>query len=85
MKKYRVDHNNYVCRTKVTGLSGDTNDLPLLGIRVFNPTDLPISSADTIVRNYNWNPKAVMLLNQNTLNTAKKPQLKISYSKRIDQ
>jgi len=84
------DNNPYSYTFKITDyvselLSGDSNDLPLLGIRVFNPTDLPISSADTIVRNYNWNPKAVMLLNQNTLNTAKRPQLKISYSKKIDQ
>lgn len=84
------DNNPYSYTFKITDyvselLSGDSNDLPLLGIRVFNSTDLPISSADTIVRNYNWNPKAVMLLNQNTLNTAKRPQLKISYSKKIDQ
>ncbi len=61
-------------------LAGNTNDIPLLGIKVFNPTDLPVSSADTIVRDYNWNSKAVMLLNNNTLNESRKPQLKISYS-----
>ena len=65
-------------------LSGEINDLPLLGVRVFNPTDLPVSSSDTIVRNYNWNPKVVMLLNQNAVNMARRPQLKISYSKKTE-
>ena len=60
--------------------SGNTNDIPMLGVRAFNPTDLPISAADTIVRDYNWNSKAVMLLNNNTLEESRKPKLKISYT-----
>ena len=61
-------------------LSGTTNDLPSLGVKAFNPTDIPVSAIDTIIRNYNWNPKAVMLLNHNTLNDARRAQLRISYS-----
>ena len=58
--------------------SGDLNDLQPLGIKVFNPTDLPLT--DTIVDTYNWNPKAVMLLNHEAANGARRATLKISYS-----
>jgi hypothetical protein len=61
-------------------LSGTINDLPLLGVRAFNPTDLPTTISDTIVRSHNWSPKAVMLLNHTTTNQARRAQLKISYS-----
>tara|TARA_B100000767_G_scaffold274670_1_gene308440 strand:- start:1606 stop:3189 length:1584 start_codon:yes stop_codon:yes gene_type:complete len=61
-------------------LSGTINDLPLLGVRAFNPTDLPAIATDTIVRSHNWSPKAVMLLNHTTTNQARRAQLKISYS-----
>tara|TARA_B100000787_G_scaffold106371_1_gene78921 strand:- start:2954 stop:4585 length:1632 start_codon:yes stop_codon:yes gene_type:complete len=61
-------------------LAGDTDDLPVLGVRVLNPTDLPATSVDTIVRNYNWNPKAIMLLNNNTQDVSRRAKLKISYT-----
>lgn len=66
-------------------LAGNTDNLPALGVRVLNPTDLPTSTIDTIVRNYNWNPKAIMLLNNNTQNTSRKPKLKISYSLKTEE
>lgn len=66
-------------------VSGDIDYLPSLGIKVLNPTDLPVSLGDTIVRTYNWNPKAVMLLNENAINGSRKATLKISYSKKIQQ
>ena len=66
-------------------LAGNTDNLPALGVRVLNPTDLPTSSVDTIVRNYNWNPKAITLLNNNTQNESRKPKLKISYSLKTDE
>ena len=66
-------------------LAGNTDNLPVLGVRVLNPTDLPTSSVDTIVRNYNWNPKAITLLNNNTQNESRKPKLKISYSLKTDE
>jgi len=68
-------------------VAGRLNTTDPLGIKVFNTTD-PInpslSSIDTILRPYNWNPKAVMLLNQELVNGSRKAQLKISYSKKID-
>jgi hypothetical protein len=63
--------------------SGELNDLQPLGIRVFNPTDLPLT--DTIVDTYNWNPKAVMLLNHEAINGARRATLKISYSVKTQQ
>lgn len=62
-------------------LDGTSNYNPTLGLRVFNPTDLPEIVIDTLVRNYNWNPKAVTLLNhEKTLNGERRAKLKISYS-----
>jgi len=66
-------------------LAGNTDNLPALGVRVLSPTDLPTSTIDTIVRNYNWNPKAITLLNNNTQNTSRKPKLKISYSLKTEE
>ena len=53
---------------------------PLLELRVFNPTDLPVR--DTLVRTYNWNPKAVTILSHLISDSLRRPQLKISYSKK---
>ena len=62
-------------------LDGSSNYNPTLGLRVFNPTDLPEIVIDTLVRNYNWNPKAVTLLNhEKTLNGERRAKLKLSYS-----
>jgi len=61
-------------------LAGNVTDIPQLGVRVLNPTDLPVSLVDSIVRNYNWSPKAVMLLNNDPINGARRAQLKISYT-----
>ena len=66
-------------------LAGTTNDLPMLGVRVINPTDLPVSVIDTIVRSHNWNPKAIMLLNQNTQDVSRKAKLTIAYSVKTDE
>ncbi|QMU66770.1 MAG: DUF4270 family protein [Flavobacteriaceae bacterium] len=65
-------------------LSGATNYLPPLTLKVFNPTDIPTNNADTIVNTYNWNPKAVMLLNHLPTNGDRRAQLKISYSEKIN-
>jgi len=62
--------------------SGDLNDLQPLGIKVFNDRDRVTSSFDTIVTNYNWNPKAVMLLNHEAINGVRRATLKISYSEK---
>ncbi len=62
-------------------LNGNSSYNPVLGLKVFNFTDAPITINDTIMRNYNWNPKAVTLLNHDeTLNGERRARLKISYS-----
>ena len=66
-------------------LEGTTNDLPKLGVRVINPTDLPVSAIDTIVRSHNWNPKAIMLLNHNTQDASRKAKLTIAYSVKTEE
>lgn len=65
--------------------SGEYNDLQPLGIKVFNPTDLITNQVDSIVRTHNWNPKAVMLLNHEAVNGARRATLKISYSVKTQQ
>jgi hypothetical protein len=65
--------------------SQDLNDLQPLGIKVFNQRDLVTGAQDTIVTTYNWSPQAVMLLNHEAVNGARRATLKISYSeKNID-
>lgn len=63
-------------------LSGETNYSPPLTLKVANPTDFPATVTDTIVDTYNWNPKAVMLLNHLLINGDRRIQLKISYSEK---
>lgn len=64
-------------------LSGATNYLPPLRLKVANPTDYPTLVTDTVVRTYNWNPKAVMILDHSAINGDRRVQLKISYSEKI--
>lgn len=64
-------------------VSGESNDLRPLLLKVYNQTtDDPITnrSLDTIVKNYNWNPRGVTLLNNSSTNGALKARLVISYS-----
>ena len=61
-------------------LNGESNYNPILGLKVSNPSDIPTSIVDTLITNYNWNPKAVTLLNHSNVNGTRKAQLKISYS-----
>jgi hypothetical protein len=61
-------------------LSGVETVSPILKLKVHNISDDPISS--TLFTNYNWNPKAITLLNQDALNGDKRAILKISYSEK---
>ncbi|MFY0628769.1 MAG: DUF4270 domain-containing protein [Flavobacteriaceae bacterium] len=76
--KYTFKITDYISEL----LSGDIDYLPTLGLKVFNPSDIPVTLSDTITKEYNWNPKAVMLLNHFSINGTRKAQLKISYSKK---
>jgi hypothetical protein len=61
-------------------LSGADDFSPKLKLKVHNFSDDPISSI--LFSNYNWNPKAVTLLNQDIINGDKRAVLKISYSEK---
>lgn len=63
-------------------LNGNTSYSPTLKLKVYNPSDLPTSSADTIFKNYSWKPKAVTLFNNSATDVNKKAVLKISYSEK---
>jgi len=55
-------------------------DLVKLGLRVYNATDLPASIIDNKIKDFNWNPKGVVLFGANESAGDKKVKLEISYS-----
>jgi hypothetical protein len=63
-------------------LGGASSYNPALGLRVFNSIDLPQNAIDTIIKNYNWNPKTVTLLNHFPANGERRARLKISYTEK---
>jgi hypothetical protein len=63
-------------------LSGDINNSPTLMLKAYNVSDAPASASDSIFRNYSWNPKAVTLFNNSSINGSKKAVLKLSYSQK---
>jgi len=63
-------------------ISGESEYNPTLGLKVFNATDVVLSLNDTLIRGYNWNPKAVTILNHLPSNGTRRAQLKITYSKK---
>lgn len=65
--------------------SGNRDDARTLGIKVFNPTDLYDNFTDTIIDTHSWNPKAVMLLNNDLSNGDRRATLKISYSVKSEE
>ena len=51
-----------------------------LGIKVYNPTDSPLTLLDTAIKEYSWTPQGVVLYNQSEGAGNKKVQLEIKYS-----
>lgn len=74
--KYNFRITNYISDL----LSGASDYNPVLGLKVYNTTDSPVSPIDSIIPDYSWNPKVVTLLNHSNANGARKARLKISYS-----
>jgi hypothetical protein len=60
--------------------SNDPVDLVKLGIKVYNSSDAPTSTTDLTIKNYSWNPKGVVLFNNNTNAGDKRIKLEISYT-----
>jgi hypothetical protein len=51
-----------------------------LGVKVFNPSDLPTNPVDKKIKGYNWNPKGVVLYNNNISAGDKRVKLEVSYT-----
>ncbi|WP_440120186.1 DUF4270 family protein [Tenacibaculum sp. Ill] len=80
-EKYTFRITDYISKL----LSGEENTTadPLV-LKAYNPTDTPVNNnvLATSVKSYNWNPRAVTLLNgDEAANGTKRAVLKISYSK----
>jgi hypothetical protein len=61
--------------------SNDPSNLVTLGIKVFNPTDIPTSTINTQILDYSWNPQGVVLFNENPIEGDNRVKLEIFYSK----
>jgi hypothetical protein len=77
VQKYTFKITDYISDI----LNEETDYSPTLRLKVANATDL-VAVADTIYKNYNWNPKAVTLFNHLTTVEGEKVELKISYSEK---
>lgn len=62
-----------------------TSDEPLelvkIGLKVFNPSDVPANILDTRIKDYSWTPKGVVLIGHDPSFGDKRVKLEISYSK----
>jgi hypothetical protein len=61
--------------------SSNPEDLETLAIQVYNPTDIPQSTLDLSIKNYNWIPQGVVLYNQDESAGDKKAKLEIYFTK----
>lgn len=77
----KKDHYTFNITDYISDIvSGEINNFPDLKVKAYNRSDEPFSLSDTIFTNFSWNPKTVTLFN--SLNSSRKPVLKISYSER---
>ena len=56
-------------------------DLVKIGLKVFNPSDIPSSISDVKIKEYSWTPKGVVLFGDNPSFGDKRVKLEISYTK----
>lgn len=76
-EKYNFRITDYVSKV----ISGKAK-LATLELKVRNGTDTPGNVNDTIVRNYNWNPRSIILHDHAATNGVRRAQLKISYTEK---
>lgn len=76
--RYRFRITDYISHL----LRGNNADdiIPNLRLKVYNATDLPTTTADTIVETYNWNPRSVPVLNQQVSNGDRKARIRMRYT-----
>ena len=60
--------------------SDEPLDLVTLGLKVYGSTDTPTSFADTIIKNFSWNPKGVVLYGNDISAGDKRAIFEISYT-----
>ncbi|MDD3720978.1 MAG: DUF4270 domain-containing protein [Lutibacter sp.] len=56
-------------------------DLVTIGLKVFNPTDVPIAINDVKIKDSSWTPKGVVLFGQDPVFGDKRVKLEIAYTK----
>jgi len=59
----------------------DPENLSTIGIKVYNPSDVPQTTADTVIEEYSWVPNGVVLFDQSESAGDKRVKLEIFYSK----
>jgi len=60
--------------------SSETKDVVTLGVKVYNPTDLPTAVTDLKIKDVSWSPKGVVLYNHSSAAGGKKVKFEISYT-----
>ena len=75
--RYTFRITDYVSNLLV---SEDPETLVRLGLKVYNPTDVPANSSDVSIKEYSWNPQGVVLFDHSESAGDKKLSLEIFYT-----
>ncbi len=80
--KYVFKITDYISELlkKLEGDEEASVDLVKLGLKVYNPSDLPTTISDTKIKDYSWNPKGVVLFGHDVSEVEKRVKLEISYT-----
>jgi hypothetical protein len=78
-EKYTFKITNYL--SKVLN-DFDPKELSQLGLKVFNPSDVPVQILDVEVQDYSWTPKGIVLHGNDSEDIDKRIQLEVVYTER---
>ncbi len=76
--RYVIKITDYMSRLLKTD---EPLDLVKIGLKVYNPSDIPTAINDVKIRKYSWTPKGVVLFGNDPSFGDKRIKLEISYSK----
>jgi len=76
--RYVFKITDYISRLLKTD---EALELVKIGLKVYNPSDIPSAITDVKIREYSWTPKGVVLYGQDPSFGDKRVKLEISYSK----
>lgn len=82
LENNKKDHYKFRITQYISDILDGSKEYTPLHLSVYNTTNTPTSAIDTIVTNRNWNPRAVWLSNENTANSVRKAELRISYTQK---